>query len=159
MPTGTTITYRKPPVIDTGNVKMNLLVVSPIATDHTTLRQILTPKKWVLYEATTLRSAQLQLRTERFPLVLCERDLTTGTWRELLDEVVRMDDAPLLIVSSRFADERLWAEALNVGAFDVLAKPYEAGEVSRVLTSAWVRWTREHPVSESRELAAVGAYS
>ena len=53
-----------------------------------------------------------------------------------------MMDPPLLIVTSRFADERLWAEALNVGAYDVLAKPFERDEVNRVLTSAWVRRAR-----------------
>jgi DNA-binding NtrC family response regulator len=159
MPPAPTIAYKRPPVIDTGNVKMNLLVVSPSDTDHTTLRQILSPKKWVVSAATTLRSAQQQLRTamERIPLVLCECDLSPGTWRELVDQLARMEDAPLLIVSSRHADERLWAEALNVGAFDVLAKPFEAGEVSRVLTSAWVRWTRDHPHLDLGEVAAVGA--
>jgi len=162
MPTGTTIACRKPPLIATGNVKMNLLVVSPIETDHTMLRRILSPKKWVLSGVTTLHAAQRELRTaiERFPLILCERDLSPGTWRELLDQVTHMVDAPLLIVSSRFADERLWAEALNVGAFDVLAKPFEPDEVSRVLTSAWARWTREHSLamlSEQLAEAAAGA--
>jgi len=44
------------------------------------------------------------------------------------------------MVASRFADERFWAEALNLGAYDVLAKPFDAEEVNRTLTSAWMRW-------------------
>jgi hypothetical protein len=35
-------------------------------------------------------------------------------------------------VTSRLADERLWAEALNLGAWDVLAKPFDADEVIRI---------------------------
>jgi CheY-like chemotaxis protein len=39
-------------------------------------------------------------------------------------------DPPMLIVTSRLADDYLWAEALNLGAYDVLAKPFDASEVS-----------------------------
>ena len=135
MRSGSKISYKKPPEIETGSGKINLLIVSPLDADYTTLQQILSPNQWVLSRAKDLRSALTQLRTVRgrFPLVLCECDLSPDTWKELLE------DAPLLIVASRFADERLWAEALNVGAYDVLAKPFEPEEVKRVLTSAWVR--------------------
>ena len=37
--------------------------------------------------------------------------------------------APCLIVTSRLADDRQWAELLNAGAFDLLAKPFEKSNV------------------------------
>jgi DNA-binding response OmpR family regulator len=40
---------------------------------------------------------------------------------------------PDLIVASRLADEYLWAEVLNLGGYDVLAKPFNAEEVRRVV--------------------------
>ena len=43
----------------------------------------------------------------------------------------------LMIVTSRLADERLWAEALNLGAYDVLAKPFDRTEAMRVVAAAW----------------------
>jgi len=55
----------------------------------------------------------------------------------VLAETLNLSDPPLLIVASRLADEYLWAEALNLGAYDVLAKPFDADEVVRVLRSAW----------------------
>jgi len=55
----------------------------------------------------------------------------------VLAETLKLPDPPLLIVASRLADEYLWAEALNPGAYDVLAKPFDAEEVIRVLRSAW----------------------
>lgn len=162
MPKSTILSYRKPPVIETGRAKINVLAVTPIDTDYARLQEILTPNKWVLFRARDLRSAQLQLRTSRepFALVLCECNLCPGTWRELLDQLAGMDEAPFLIVVSRFADERLWAEVLNLGAFDVLAKPFEAGEVTRVLASAWMRWTRQYSVATQSQQpvgAVVGA--
>jgi DNA-binding response OmpR family regulator len=58
----------------------------------------------------------------------------------MLEDMTLLVDSPLLIVVSRLADEHLWAEALNLGAYDVLAKPFDAMELSRTLTSAWLRW-------------------
>ena len=49
-------------------------------------------------------------------------------------------DSPSLIVTSRLADERLWAEALNLGAYDVLAKPFDSTEAMRVVGAAWRAW-------------------
>ena len=77
-------------------------------------------------------------------MVLCERDLAPESWREMLEHLRQMDDPPLLVVISRLADERLWAEALNLGAHDVLAKPFDASEVTRILSLAWLRWRHRH---------------
>jgi hypothetical protein len=43
---------------------------------------------------------------------------------------------PQLIVTSRTADESLWAEVLNIGGYDVMALPFERLEVERVIASA-----------------------
>ena len=47
-----------------------------------------------------------------------------------------MPAPPLLIVISQLADEHLWAEALNLGVYDVLAKPLDDIEIVRVLSLA-----------------------
>src|ERR1019366_5350356 len=41
---------------------------------------------------------------------------------------------------SRLADERLWAEVLNLGWYDVLATPFDADEVYRVMSYAVDSW-------------------
>jgi len=43
---------------------------------------------------------------------------------------------PKLIVTWRLADERLWAEVLNLGGFDVLGQPLYAREVLHSINSA-----------------------
>jgi DNA-binding response OmpR family regulator len=72
--------------------------------------------------------------------VICERDLAPGTWRDILDGAIVLPQPPCIIVTSRLADEYLWAEALNVGAYDVLAKPFETEEVVRIVSSAARSW-------------------
>jgi len=37
------------------------------------------------------------------------------------------------------ADEVLWAEVLNLGGYDVLAKPFNSNEFIRVISMAWRR--------------------
>ncbi len=68
----------------------------------------------------------------------------------MLNHLSLFPDPPLLIVTSRLADERLWAEALNLGAWDVLAKPFDADEVIRIVTIACQHWQDRHRVYISR---------
>jgi DNA-binding response OmpR family regulator len=126
---------------------VTVLSISPLEEDHISLERIFnrsewsedTESRWVLHAMPTLESALKTLRENRISIVVAERDLLPGTWRDVLAEIGTRPDPPLLIVTSRLADERLWAEALNLGAYDVLAKPFEVEEVVRVLSFAWKR--------------------
>jgi DNA-binding response OmpR family regulator len=79
-------------------------------------------------------------------VVVCESDLRPGTWKEVLEQLRTLPDPPFLIVTSKFADDRLWAEALNLGAYDVLAQPFDGMEVTRIVSIAWLRWENRHGV-------------
>jgi len=64
------------------------------------------------------------------PVVICEKSLPDGEWKDLLGKT------PRLIVTSHAADEALWAEVLNLGGYDVLAQPFDEQEVRRVVAMA-----------------------
>ena len=49
-------------------------------------------------------------------------------------------------MTSLLADEHLWAEALNIGAYDVLAKPFDRQEVIRIFSLAWLHWNDQHEI-------------
>jgi len=57
-------------------------------------------------------------------------------WKHLLDRIRAQRLDTQLILTSRTAAEREWLEALQVGAFDLLAKPYLKSEVLRVTSNA-----------------------
>jgi DNA-binding NtrC family response regulator len=95
---------------------------------------------WILSFAAGLASATPLLKDHRISIVLSECDLGPSTWRDVLAETSSLVHSPLLIVTSHVADGRLWAEALNLGAYDVLAKPFDPDEVLRSLNLAWLRW-------------------
>lgn len=141
-----------------------VLCVDPIEEDHATLEDIFhsspwsicPDSSWALEGTRTLTAAWRALHTHRYALVLCERDLRPGTWRELLELLAHLQDPPSLIVTSRSADEHLWAEALNLGAHDVLAKPFDRSEVIRVVSMAWMHWMAQHSVAAETNRVVAG---
>ena len=58
----------------------------------------------------------------------------------MLEHIRVLPQAPSLVAASRLADDHLWAEALNLGAWDVLAKPFDRSEVLRSVAQAGVHW-------------------
>jgi DNA-binding response OmpR family regulator len=72
-------------------------------------------------------------------VVVCERDLPDGCWKEILELTFSLPHPPPVIVTARLADEYLWAEVLNLGGYDVLSKPFNKQEVSRTVRLAWDR--------------------
>jgi DNA-binding NtrC family response regulator len=150
------------PTAALGARTVSVLCVDPGDEDHAALEEIFKSSPWSVCPDSTwklqgsrsLTGAWRALHTHHFPLVLCEGDLKPGTWRELLDLVARLPEPPFLIVTSRTADERLWAEALNLGAYDVLSKPFDRTEVMRVVSMAWMHWSARHAVGKERTLAA-----
>jgi CheY-like chemotaxis protein len=121
-----------------------VLLVSSHQPDRDSLSQILSRPQWKLLGSSRYREALLFLRQSRVPLVICNGELPDCNWRLLLDSLADLPDPPKLIVSSRLADERLWAEVLNLGGYDVLPTPFDAGEVLRVALQAAECWERQY---------------
>lgn len=122
---------------------VSLLSVSPLRQDHTDLLQSLAGSSWLLFESSSLQSALAILRRNRIPIVICAFESGESTWRRLLEQIAVMPNPPYLIVASRNADESLWADVLDAGAYDLLAKPFYAGELRRTLSQAWSLWQQQ----------------
>jgi DNA-binding response OmpR family regulator len=91
---------------------------------------------WRLYQARDRKRALQHLERQPVHVVVTNAHVATWPWKKALEDLRRMARRPQLVVSSRVADESLWAEALNWGAYDVLAEPFERDEVARVIASA-----------------------
>ena len=78
-------------------------------------------------------------------VILCESALPDGTWRDVVAAVGSAPDAPRVIVMSRAADDALWSDVLEGGAYDLMPFPCDARELFRSVTFAWNRWSaRQH---------------
>jgi hypothetical protein len=65
-----------------------------------------------------------------------EYELPDGDWSDVLD-ALGGSSCTNLLVTARTADDRLWADVLHRGGYDVLVQPFDPLEVQRVLTVAW----------------------
>jgi DNA-binding response OmpR family regulator len=159
---------KEPPAVETPAKTITVLSISPVEDDHNSLERILnrgeesglTRSTWKLQPCSGLLSALPIVRQNRFSIIVSERDLSPGTWKEVLAAINELPTPPLLIVTSQLADERLWSEVLNLGGWDVLTKPFSVEEVRRVLNIAWLHWHHNaddrHDRTRTLTMAAAG---
>jgi len=102
--------------------RSSLMAVLPTREDRAALQRIIGPCRWELRWTGTCREAIDVFRRARPAIVICDRDLADGDWRQLWDILGRAPKPPMFIVTSRLADDALWAEVLNVGGYDLLLK-------------------------------------
>ena len=119
---------------------VKVLLISPFEEDHQNLAGILKQSNWQQHGVRMQREAFDFLRENVTPVVICESELPDGTWQDVLAQFGRMQCPPLLVVTSRMADDRLWSEVLNLGGYNVLAKPLNVKEVFHVADMAWMAW-------------------
>ena len=144
-----------PKIIDRPEDRQTALIISPAAEDHEVFGEFFQRHGWVLEHANSVHSGWGLLDAKTPSLVITEANLGVGNWKDVLEAMQSLTNPPLVIVFSRLADEHLWAEALNLGAYDVLAKPFDQTELGQVLRSAWT-----HCQKRPRALAlAVGSAS
>jgi DNA-binding response OmpR family regulator len=136
-----------------GNPFVCGLWVGPKSEDNGLLREVFRTAGWRLHEALARKQAIYCLRQRDVHVVLTSHQNQHWPWKRALQELQRMPRPPQLVVTSRLADEALWAEVLNWGGFDVLAEPLRREEVERVIASAR-RHYEPQPVSGTSMRAA-----
>jgi DNA-binding NtrC family response regulator len=124
---------------DGARVAPTLLIVGPVE-DGCGRDSVFDQFPWPAYRVRNCLEVACHLHSGHPSVVVCERDLADCGWKDVLEVAASLPSPPPVIVTSRLADEYLWAEVLNLGGFDVLAKPLDKQEVSRTLNSAWERW-------------------
>ncbi len=116
--------------------RLRVLFVSSQREDAGMLAQFLNPDSIEFKHVSSLHDARQTLGQRSFGAVLTEAYLLDGDWKDVLGVTWELETAPAVVVTHRFADDRFWAEVLNLGCYDMLAQPFDAREVRRILTSA-----------------------
>lgn len=129
---------------------VTVLSISASEPDHYSLGHLFSRTKWTLLEARSCEEGLRVLRACPVPVVVCDCLLPDGGWKDLIEEAAALPDPPVVIVTSRLADEKLWAEVMNLGGYDVLEKPFDQSELVRVVGMAWMAWK-----SQQQRAAAV----
>jgi len=119
----------------------SVLLVSPRDEDEKAVQEILQqPERevqWTIKHCDGAKAAASSIHSIMPGVVLCDRKLPDGDWKDVLHACQDVAKPPLFVVYCDGADERLWAEVLNQGGFDVLSRPLKDSEVTGTMTTAW----------------------
>ena len=121
------------------SMRRGVLFVSPCREDATVLSHMLRSVSTSLHHVDDLQHARAVMQGEPYQVVLTEANLPDGDWRDVLELARKTEPAPEVIVTDASADARFWAEALNLGAYDLIAQPFATAEVQRILSNACSR--------------------
>jgi putative two-component system response regulator len=107
----------------------------------------------------TLSEARVLLRANGIHVCICDLDLgTEGSGLELAAEVQALGSRVALVMMSGYDDTTLAEEALRIGAYDYLVKPFRNSELVITVANAFHRRQLEHEASVLRsELEATVA--
>jgi two-component system response regulator PilR (NtrC family) len=120
-------------------MRSRILFISGRHEDARRLSQMLLASPLFLDHVETLLQARAKLQQEDYQVVLTEAALPDGDWLDALHLARESPHEPEVIVTDPLADARFWAEALNLGAYDLLAQPFYEPEVRRILNNACSR--------------------
>jgi DNA-binding NtrC family response regulator len=117
-------------------MRSRILCISGHQEDARQLSQMLHALPLVVDHVGTLGLARAQLRKEDYDVVLTEAALPDGNWLDVLHLVRETPREMKVVVTDPQADAHFWAQALNLGAYDLLAQPFYEPEVRRILSNA-----------------------
>jgi DNA-binding NtrC family response regulator len=120
-------------------MRSRILSISGHPEDARKLSEMLHALPLILDHAGSVRQARAQLQVQAYDAVLTEAALSDGNWLDVLHLVRESPREMAVIVTDPKADTRLWAEVLNLGAYDLLTQPFDETEVRRILSNACSR--------------------
>ena len=131
-------------------MRSRILFISERPEDARHLSRMLHALPLKLEHVPSLLKARTRLQHQEYDVILTEAALPDGKWLDVLHLVRDCPREPEVIVTDPQADARFWAEALNLGAYDLLAQPFYEPEVRRILFNACSR-----PPSQADSMASV----
>ena len=130
-------------------MQSRILFISGRHEDARHLSKMLHALPLKLEHVPSLEHARTRLQRQEYDVILTEADLPDGKWLDVLNLVRECPCETEVIVTDPQADAHFWAEALNLGAYDLLAQPFYEPEVRRILYNACSR-----PPSQTSRMAA-----
>lgn len=133
---------------------VSALLVGEYESDCQLLRGVFQDAGWRLWEAPDRSRALDCLNRHPVEVVISGTEGPRWNWKKVLHDLRTLARPPQLIVTSRTADENLWAEVLNIGGYDVLPQPFDRDEVERVVAAAGRHFERVGPAARSKAFGA-----
>ena len=120
-------------------MRSRILFISGRVEDARRLSRMLHALPLAVEHVGSLQQARTLLQLGEYDVILTEAELPDGKWLDVLDLAREVAHGVEVIVTDSQADARFWAEALNLGAYDLLTQPFYEPEVRRILHNACSR--------------------
>jgi len=120
-------------------MRSRILFISGHPDDARRLSRMLHSLPIAVDHVETLQQARAKLQQDDYGVILTEAALPDGQWPDALHLAGECREKIEVIITDPHADARFWAEALNLGAYDLLAQPFYEPEVRRILYNACSR--------------------
>lgn len=120
-------------------MRSRILFISGRVEDARRLSRMLHALPLAVEHVGSLQQARTLLQLGEYDVILTEAELPDGKWLDVLDLAREVAHGVEVIVTDPQADARFWAEALNLGAYDLLTQPFYEPEVRRILYNACSR--------------------
>ena len=138
-------------------MRSRILFISGCPSDARHLSRMLDSLPILLDHAPTLQQARVQLFQDQYDVILTEAALPDGGWLDVLHLAREYPKEVEVIVTDPQAGAEFWAEALNLGAYDLLAQPFYEPEVRRILFNACTRPSYVLTGREQLKVSRMGA--
>jgi len=125
---------------------VKLVAITERSDDSMALRQIASDYRWRISIVGSSDAAVASLNEQPTPLVICDRDLASEDWREVLAKIAALPQAVCVLLASRVVDDYLWRQVIRNPGYDVVSKPFQPEELRRAVTFAWSwrGWAHRH---------------
>jgi DNA-binding response OmpR family regulator len=122
-----------------------MMAVLPQLAEQQRLALCVNGSAWRLDIVFTLDEALLRAERDKPSVILLDRDLSNADWRVAVHKFCKLRPAPSVLLASPVADQYLWDELVTNGGYEVVVKPFQAGELKRVIASAHAFWKSRLP--------------
>ena len=90
----------------------------------------------VLYARGLFPCVRSMMDREAIPVVFFDLESSAGSYPDLLDQLRESPILTRIVVTSRKGDMGDYLDAMQFGAYDYLANPFDRGELARILHNA-----------------------
>src|ERR1044071_4752626 len=140
-------------------VKPAVLIVDDEPAARYGMRRALEKENYSIFEADSLTGAEETIKSTPPDVVLLDVRLASQSGLDYLPDLVAKENPPLVIVVTAHGSERMAVQAVKLGAYDYLSKPFDVDEL-RLLVKNAVETHRLRAENQQlrRELAATGTF-
>ena len=118
------------------NTKAKVLMVEDSVSLSTIYKAYLQDSDYKLVAVETLGSAHAALGAFQPDIVLLDIELPDGNGMDFLEEAIRQEHPPKIIIMTAHGSSDMAVQAINKGAFDFLTKPFDAARLKVTLDNA-----------------------